>query len=118
MLGLPPMNQMDAMAPVMRECFVETPDLKPYTAVPNRVPLDKMNPKKVAISGKELELAQTSEKQNFTEPDRVDDDAMNRIIWHSVKGIDSPYPAEFAGAHGKGLKSLKLKPFDDDDDDD
>src|SRR5258706_16370475 len=45
MLGLPPMNQMDAMAPVMRGCFRDKPDLKPYTALPNLVPLDKMNPK-------------------------------------------------------------------------
>jgi len=118
MLGLPPMNQMDAMAPVMRDCFVETPDLKPYTALPNRVPLNKMNPKKVALSGEELKLAQTSEEQDFSEPDLVNDDAMNRILWHSVKGVETPYPAAYAGAHGKGLKALHLKPFDGDDDDD
>jgi YVTN family beta-propeller protein len=118
MLGLPPMNQMDAMAPVMRDCFVATPDLKPYTALPNRIPLNKMNPKKVALSGEELKLAQTSEQQDFSEPDLVNDDAMNRILWHSVKGVETPYPATYAGAHGKGLKALHLKPFDGDDDDD
>jgi hypothetical protein len=32
-------------------------------------------------------------------------------------GVDMPYPARFAGAHGKGLKALKLKPALQDDDD-
>jgi YVTN family beta-propeller protein len=117
MLGLPPMNQMDAMAPVMRSCFIEKADLKPYAAIPNRVPLDKMNPKKVALSGPALQLAEQSDKQDFSEPDRADENTLNRIVWHSVKGVDAAYPAEFAGAHGKGLKALKLKPGDDDDDD-
>jgi hypothetical protein len=33
-------------------------------------------------------------------------------------GIDTPYPAQFAGAHGRGLKALKLKltPLKDEDD--
>jgi hypothetical protein len=38
----------------------------------------------------------------------ADEDTLNRIIWHSVKGADKPYPAQFAGAHGKGLKGLRL----------
>ena len=29
-----------------------------------------------------------------------------------------PYPAAYAGPHGKGLKALGLKPIRDDDDDD
>src|SRR5207248_10742079 len=29
-LGLPPMNQMDALAPLMTECFMDRPDLTPY----------------------------------------------------------------------------------------
>jgi hypothetical protein len=35
-----------------------------------------------------------------------------------MRGVDARYPAEYAGAHGKGLKALHLKPTDDDDDDD
>src|SRR3954467_8592275 len=91
--------------------------LKPYAARLNRVPLDKMNPKKVALSGPALQLAEQSDKQDFSEPDRADENTLNRIVWHSMKGVDAAYPAEFAGAHGKGLKALKLKSaFDDDDD--
>jgi hypothetical protein len=121
MLGLPPMNQMDAMAPVMRECFTETPDMTPYVCLPNNIPLDQMNPPKAALSGAALELAEKSERLPLDQPDRADEDTLNRIVWHSVKGVDAPYPAEFAGAHGRGLAKLHLKldgSVKDDDDDD
>jgi len=32
-----------------------------------------------------------------------DDDDLNRIIWHAMKGFDVPYPSEWAGFHGRGL---------------
>ena len=37
-----------------------------------------------------------------------DDNLKNRILWFACKG-DEPYPAEWAGAHGRGLEALKLK---------
>ena len=49
-LGLPPMNQFDATATPMSDCFTETPDFTPFDAVPNIVPLDKMNPPKEQIA--------------------------------------------------------------------
>jgi YVTN family beta-propeller protein len=39
-LGLPPMNQMDATADPMFDCFTNTPDFTAYNVVTNRVPLD------------------------------------------------------------------------------
>ena len=36
-LGLPPMNQQDAMAPIMFECFNNVPDFTPYTALPSNI---------------------------------------------------------------------------------
>jgi YVTN family beta-propeller protein len=118
MLGLPPMNQFDAMAPAMRECFTETADLRPYKGLPNKVPLDQMNPKKGDLKGAAEEQARLSEGLDLSEPDRADEDVLNRILWHAMRGVDVRYPAEFAGAHGKGLKGLKLVPVKDDDDDD
>jgi hypothetical protein len=107
-LGLPPMNQHDAMAPLMVDCFTAEPDFHPYTALPNTIALDEMNPGTTgALSRKERYWAKQSLKQDLSRPDRVNDDTFNRIIWHSVKG-DAPYPAQFAGAHGKGLKALGL----------
>ena len=38
-MGLPPMNQQDAMAPLMFDCFTNFPELTPYTALPNNVDL-------------------------------------------------------------------------------
>ena len=43
-LGLPPMNQFDATATPMFDCFTTTPDFTPFEAVPNKIPLDQMNP--------------------------------------------------------------------------
>ncbi len=44
MLGLPPMNQMDATATPMFDCFTNTADFAPFDSVTNNVPLDEMNP--------------------------------------------------------------------------
>ena len=43
-LGLPPMNQMDATATPMADCFTNASDPTPFTALPSNVPLDQMNP--------------------------------------------------------------------------
>jgi hypothetical protein len=108
-LGLPPMNQMDAMAPLMSDCFSTTPDFTAYTAKPVSIPLDQYNPDRKSLPPKERELAELSLRQDLSKPDRIEDGAMNRILWHSIKGVDTPYPAEWAGAHGRGLKDLRLK---------
>jgi YVTN family beta-propeller protein len=117
-LGIPPMNQMDALAPVMRECFTNAPDLSPYTALTNQVPRDELFKPIAQLHGKELYWAKQLAAMRFTEPDLNDDNLLNRIIWHSVKGPDAPYPVAFAGPHGRGLRALNLKlaPTDPDDD--
>jgi DNA-binding beta-propeller fold protein YncE len=119
-LGVPPMNQMDALAPLMTRCFTANPDFTPYTALPNRIPLDEMNKPLSELSGQHLHWAQQSLEQSLDEVDQASEDTMNRIIWHSVKGVDAAYPAHFAGAHGKGLRAfgLKFAPKGDGDDDD
>ncbi|HWE03794.1 MAG TPA: alkaline phosphatase family protein [Tepidisphaeraceae bacterium] len=108
MMGLSPMTQFDSMAPVMTDCFTDKPDLRPYAAKANQIPLDELNGKVAELSDSAARWAKASAKQNFEEPDRVDDDTMNRILWFSVKG-ETAYPKEFAGAHGKGLPALHLK---------
>jgi hypothetical protein len=30
---------------------------------------------------------------DFREGDRIDEDALSLILWHSIKGVDVPYPA-------------------------
>lgn len=108
-LGLPPMNQMDSMAPLMRECFTGRPDFRPYASLPNRISLDEMNPPTPRLSGAALHWARLSARQRFDRIDGAEEDTLNRILWHSVRGPASPYPAHLAGAHGRGLGRRRLR---------
>ncbi|MDH7569196.1 MAG: alkaline phosphatase family protein [Armatimonadota bacterium] len=91
-LGLPPMNQFDASATPMADCFTPVPDFTPYDHVPNRVPLDEMNPPLSALSGPARHWAEVSEALPLDDIDECDEETFNRVIWHSVKGVDVPYP--------------------------
>ncbi len=117
-LGIPPMNQMDAMSPLMTDCFTDKPDFRPYTCLANRIPLDEMPKAASNFYRKKDYIASGGRLNPFRVPDRIDDDEMNRAIWHSVKGEDAPYPAEFAGAHGRGLAELRLALAPEAEDDD
>jgi hypothetical protein len=98
-LGLPPMNQMDASATPMFDCFTLTPDLAPFTAVSNNVPLDLLNPEPKKVADALLRKhARISDRLPLKEVDRCPEDVLNRIIWHAMKGSDQPYPAWAAGA--------------------
>ena len=92
-LGLPPMNQFDAAAEPMFECFTGTPDLTPFEAVANRVPLDEMNPPAGAIADPLLrQHAALSARLDLERVDACPEDVLNRIIWHAMKGSAVPFP--------------------------
>ena len=103
-LGLKPMNIMDATAMPMFDCFVSTPDNSTYNALANNIPLDEMNPELNALSGKALYYARKSMDPQFKHVDRGNDQLLNRIIWFASKGKES-YPKAFSDGE------------DDDDDD-
>jgi len=93
-LGLPPMNQLDASASPMIGCFTDVADLAPYDAVPNQIPLDRLNPDlKTIRDPRQLHWAQVSVELPLDEVDEADEDTLNRILWHSVRGRDDTYPA-------------------------
>ena len=93
-LGLPPMNQLDASATSMASAFTETPDLAPYEAVKNQIPLDRLNPEAEAIRDPQARhWAQVSLELPLDEVDEADEDTFNRILWHSTRGRDDTYPA-------------------------
>jgi len=92
-LGLPPLNQYDLAAEPMFRSFTDEPDFSPYTALPNQIPLDEMNPGLAGLTGLQKRLAQESLKMDFSEPDDAPENLLNRVIWHSVKGFQAPYPA-------------------------
>jgi len=106
-MGLPPMNQQDAMAPLMFDCFTNVPDFAPYSALANNVDLTAGTTGSAKISSKQQYWARKLRKMDFSKPDRINEDTFNRYIWFTVKG-DVPYPAKFVGGHGKGLKQLGL----------
>jgi DNA-binding beta-propeller fold protein YncE len=92
-LGLPPMNQLDATATPMFDCFTNVADLTPFTAVPNNIPLDRMNPEPKKLSDPLLRKnAYVSARLPLDQPDRCPEDTLNRILWHAMKGPQTPYP--------------------------
>jgi hypothetical protein len=90
-LGLPPMNQFDLSAEPMFTVFGKRRHLTPYTTLPNQIPLDEMNPALAGLTGLQRELAEFSMTIDSSQPDSADPDLLNRAIWHSVKGFDTPY---------------------------
>ena len=71
-LGLEPDEPADHGGQPHDECFTETPDLTPYTALPNNIPLDQMNQKVATLKGKgryyAKEIAQRSRSTKWTKP--------------------------------------------------
>ncbi|MEN6428351.1 MAG: bifunctional YncE family protein/alkaline phosphatase family protein [Phycisphaerales bacterium] len=93
MLGLPPMNQIDATATPMSDCFTDVPDLAPYVAMPTNIPLDQMNPNPKEVSNAMMRRnAIVSAKLPLEQIDRCPEDVLNRILWHAMKGPHEPYP--------------------------
>jgi len=93
-LGMPPMNQMDASASPMSACFTASPDFTPFTAVPNQIPLDELNPPPKAINDPLLRhYAQLSATLPLEKIDACPEDLLNRILWHAQKGPNAMYPA-------------------------
>jgi YVTN family beta-propeller protein len=93
MLGLPPMNQMDATATPMFDCFTNQPDFTAFDAVTNNVPLDEMNKPPRQISDVQLRKdALVSAKLPLDKEDQCPEDVFNRILWRAMKGSQTPYP--------------------------
>jgi YVTN family beta-propeller protein len=125
-LGMPPLNQVVAASTTMEDCFTTQADLTPYAAL---TPKQKLNEKRPPAAKKtgfwppfligDDRLTAQFEALDFSGPDRIDDDTLNRAIWAQTRPGER-YPREFMGAHGKGLKALGLQidPEAGDDDDD
>ena len=92
-LGLPPMNQFDAGATPMFDCFQELPNFTPYESVASNVPLDQLNsPTSAIVDPIRRKFAEKSATINFVEIDHAPEDLLNRILWNAMRG-NQPYPA-------------------------
>ncbi|HHI67860.1 MAG TPA: hypothetical protein ENJ97_00885, partial [Planctomycetes bacterium] len=94
LLGLPPMNQLDASASAMTTCFTDKPNLAPYKAAKNEIPLDRLNRKVSMLKDpRARKWALASLDLPLEEVDEADEDTLNRILWFAVKGRDDTYPS-------------------------
>ena len=70
-LGLPPMNQLDATATPMTACFTNQPDFTPFDCLTNNIPLDRMNPGFYSIrDARQLHDARLSARLPLDKPDQ------------------------------------------------
>jgi DNA-binding beta-propeller fold protein YncE len=95
-LGIPPMNIIDATALPMFNCFSNRPSEYIYQAVPNRIEINQINPKLTALKGKTLYYAKASSRPEFDYVDGGSDDLLNHILWYAAKG-NKAYPSKQAG---------------------
>jgi len=96
-LGIPPMNVIDATALPMFDCFSGQRSATTFTHVQNLIPLDRMNKPLAALKGKAATYARASANQAFKDVDGGDDELMNRILWFDAKG-EAPYPTPVVAA--------------------
>jgi DNA-binding beta-propeller fold protein YncE len=88
LLGLPPMNQNDAYAPLMSGLFSGPGDQAPYKA-------DHRNLNNGLIyetNRHDAPGANISSRMDFSRPDRADAATLNRVLWQDRKGA-TPVPA-------------------------
>jgi len=90
-LGIPPMNVIDATALPMFDCFSSERSGVAFSHVANLIPLDRMNRPVAELKGKAASFARASANQAFKDVDGGDDALMNRILWFAAKG-EEPYP--------------------------
>ena len=91
-LGIPPMNTIDATALPMFDCFTSKPDTTPYKLLVNLVPIDEMNKNVGELKGKALKYALHSMEPQYDKLDGGNDDLLNHILWYTAKG-NMPYPS-------------------------
>jgi len=103
LLGLPPMNNNDALASAMGSFFTGPGDIGPYTADTS----NRENGLIYRANGKNAVGAKESAKMDFTHEDRADPRKLNVILWKDAMG-ERPVPEQLR-------HKSKEKAKDDDD---
>jgi hypothetical protein len=94
-LGLDSLSQFDHYGRPLRGEFAEKPDLTPYEALKAGVDLNEKNP--------ESAQSKQSSLLDFSKADAIDDEALNLILWRTIKG-DIPYPGPTRAAVGEMVR--------------
>ena len=87
LLGLPPMNQNDAYAPVMAPLFTGKGDQTPFVADWS----NRDNGLIYQVNPRRGPGAKESAKMDFTRPDKANPAVLNAILWRDRKG-NAPVP--------------------------
>jgi DNA-binding beta-propeller fold protein YncE len=103
LLGLPPMNNNDALASLMGSMFTGPGDQAPFTADT----VNRDNGLIYTANAKTAPGARESAKMDFSHADRADAQKLNVILWRDAMG-DAPVPAQLM------QKQKKAKKDDDD----
>lgn len=85
-LGLPPLNRLDAHATPLWDAFTSEPNPAPFTALERRIP-DITNGEKNKNKAPTI-LERWSEMMDFTGPDRNED--LGAVLWMARKGSPPP----------------------------
>jgi DNA-binding beta-propeller fold protein YncE len=124
LLGVGHLNFSDADAAPMADLFTETPDFTPYQAIvpgnlcnapvdPNLAPACKDPGARISASVRDLHdrnwWAEKTRNFDFSDADKIDADAFNRIIWQGSMGDNVPYPTTRSGADLRNDRAELLK---------
>jgi DNA-binding beta-propeller fold protein YncE len=108
-MGINHLNFRDADAAPMADLFTVKPDFTPYSAIvpgdlcvapvdPNLVPACQSTTAQITPAVPQLHDAAWWASQtrgfDFTDADRIDANAFNRILWRGTMGDDVPYPTQ------------------------
>ena len=84
-LGLRPMTHFDAGSHPLYSAFAASPNNAAYVVEKPRISLTEKNPARSATAAR-------SEKMDFDDADKIDDDELNEILWIAIKGTEPPSP--------------------------
>jgi hypothetical protein len=91
-LGLQELSFYTAITNDMRLCFTNEPDFRPFAAEMPAQSLFDLNPPLSALKGPARRAASDSMRMDFSSPDEAPAEPLARIVWHSVKGWNTPFP--------------------------
>ncbi len=90
LLGISPMNQLDATASPI-DIFQSEPDFTPYAAVLPDVALDNLIPSR-NMNAAMLRYMKLTDEQDLAHADMANPRELNEIIWFSVRGNTAEMP--------------------------
>ena len=104
---IPPRTTFAKAARPMRSLFTTRTNAAPFRHLEPRVRLDEMNPPLQALQGSRRIAAELSMDMDWSGPDLVPEEVLNRILWAESKGYETPYPEQPKVSWSQFSKSLR-----------